>query len=186
MKTSFFVSFHHIAFVWQLHIFPNKLCNELKILYQVLENHEIKWVISIDVPLGIFKYHWMYSTLWKCIHWIFIDKPQLTKNNETVSAKIFDEALLGVTITSSNPTLLSVYWYKSSIHIYGSRYHGGTTSIPSLTIKNVQSADDGTYKCTIDNGVGTASVDINLITWSKYCVTTMTFLYDPDCQERLA
>ncbi|XP_063399781.1 hemicentin-2-like [Mytilus trossulus] len=98
-------------------------------------------------------------------------KPTLTKSNENVSAKISTKFVLGVTITSSTPAPLSVYWYKSSLHISGSRYHGGTSSIPSLTINTVRATDDGTYTCTVYNGVGSASVDINLITWNTPSVS---------------
>ncbi|CAC5364941.1 unnamed protein product [Mytilus coruscus] len=53
----------------------------------------------------------------------------------------------------------------------GSRYHGGTIGIPSLTINNVGATDDGTYTCYIYNGVGQASVDINLFTWNTPSVS---------------
>ncbi|CAC5378523.1 Tyrosine-protein phosphatase non-receptor type 11,Tyrosine-protein phosphatase non-receptor type 13,Tyrosine-protein phosphatase corkscrew,Tyrosine-protein phosphatase non-receptor type 6 [Mytilus coruscus] len=99
------------------------------------------------------------------------NKPALSRNNENVIAKISDNVVLGVTITSSTPALLSVYWYKSSQRISGIRYHGGTTSIPSLTINNVAVTDDGTYTCSISNGVGTASIDMNLFTWNTPSVS---------------
>lgn len=75
--------------------------------------------------------------------------------------------MLGVTITSATPALLSVSWYKDQQQLYGIRYFGGTSNIPSLTINNVTDTDDGTYRCDIYNGVGKASVDINLFTWSE-------------------
>ncbi|CAC5403868.1 TTN [Mytilus coruscus] len=107
---------------------------------------------------------------WLCLL-IFTDKPALSRHNETAIAKISDSVIIGVTITSSTPALLSLRWSKDSQTISGSRYHGGTIGIPSLTINNVGATDDGTYTCYIDNGVGQASVDINLFTWNTPSVS---------------
>lgn len=108
---------------------------------------------------------------------IYIDRPQLIRHNETVLAKISDGVILRVTITSPTPALLYVRWYKDSQYISGNRYYDGTIRKPSLRIISVDATDDGTYTCEIYNGVGRESVDINLFTWSKWNLQTVIVLF---------
>ncbi|VDI15448.1 Hypothetical predicted protein, partial [Mytilus galloprovincialis] len=99
------------------------------------------------------------------------DKPALFRHNETAYAKISENAVLGVTVTSFSPTLLSLVWSKGSQKLSGGRFRGGKISNPILTINTVRATDDGTYTCTIYNGVGTAYVDIILFTWNTPSVS---------------
>ena len=72
-----------------------------------------------------------------------------------------------VTITctvSGTPTQTSVSWRKivngvqTNVNINGnSRYSGGTTNSPSLTITNAELADEGSYICYATNSVGTSN-----------------------------
>ncbi|CAC5377793.1 unnamed protein product [Mytilus coruscus] len=67
------------------------------------------------------------------------------------------------TVTGT-PTQNNVFWRKvvngvqTNVDINGnSRYSGGTTSSPSLTITNTQSSDEGTYVCYASNNIGTSN-----------------------------
>ncbi|KAK3107564.1 hypothetical protein FSP39_017383 [Pinctada imbricata] len=71
----------------------------------------------------------------------------------------------GSTITipcsvSANPSATSVDWYKdasSSALVITGRYSGGTTTTPSLTISSAQLSEEGNYRCSATNAVGTSS-----------------------------
>ncbi|XP_071166173.1 basement membrane-specific heparan sulfate proteoglycan core protein-like isoform X2 [Mytilus edulis] len=67
-------------------------------------------------------------------------------------------------IVTGTPTQTSVFWRKvvngvqTNVDINGnSRYSGGTTSSPSLTITNTQRSDEGIYLCYATNIVGTSN-----------------------------
>ncbi|XP_069115359.1 hemicentin-1-like isoform X2 [Argopecten irradians] len=92
---------------------------------------------------------------------------------------------------SGNPSVTSVAWQRTqngvttTLTITGSKYSGSSTSVPSLTISNVASSDNGNYVCTATNAVGTGTsntvvlavsgtVPSVAISQSSYSVTTGT------------
>lgn len=80
----------------------------------------------------------------------------------------------------SNPAATSVFWTKFTpvegtnsgntvlVDIDGSKYQGGNLNSPSLTIYNLASSDQGSYRCSATNIIGqgdsnyvTLAVDMN-------------------------
>ncbi|XP_052103233.1 hemicentin-1-like [Mytilus californianus] len=103
-----------------------------------------------------------------------------TANSNTITLTVLDlltvnipqssySVLTGQQITipctvAGTPTQTNVFWRKvvngvqTNVVINGnSRYTGGTTATPSLTITNTQSSDEGTYVCFATNSVGTSN-----------------------------
>ncbi|XP_052106688.1 hemicentin-1-like [Mytilus californianus] len=67
-------------------------------------------------------------------------------------------------IVTGTPTQTNVFWRQvvngvpTNVVINGnSRYTGGSTSTPSLTITNTENSDEGTYVCYATNIVGTSN-----------------------------
>ncbi|XP_071181780.1 neuroglian-like [Mytilus edulis] len=94
------------------------------------------------------------------------------QGRKEITAKINEKTILEVEFASKPvPYILSAYWQKDSQNISGERFTIVSVSDPKLTINNVVSDDDGIYTCIVFNGVGTASVDISLFTWSEPSVS---------------
>ncbi|CAG2239189.1 HMCN [Mytilus edulis] len=79
------------------------------------------------------------------------------------SVLIGQQVTIHCTVTGT-PTQTNVFWRKvvngvqTNVDINGnSRYSGGTTSSPSLTITNTQRSDEGIYLCYATNIVGTSN-----------------------------
>ncbi|XP_011314912.1 hemicentin-1 isoform X1 [Fopius arisanus] len=76
----------------------------------------------------------------------------------------------------ANPaTLTSVKWYREGqeLELSSDHYEGGSTDQPSLTVKNSNSTDMGTYKCILTNSVGNSSNDSSI---------DVSILYTPSVQ----
>ncbi|CAC5377805.1 unnamed protein product [Mytilus coruscus] len=87
----------------------------------------------------------------------------VTIPQSSYSVLIGQQLTLPCTVTGT-PTQTNVFWMKvvngvqTNVVINGnSRYTGGTTATPSLTITNAQSSDEGTYVCHATNIVGTSN-----------------------------
>ncbi|VDI12391.1 Hypothetical predicted protein, partial [Mytilus galloprovincialis] len=92
-----------------------------------------------------------------------VDFLTVTIPQSSYSVVIGQQVTIPCTVTGT-PTQTSVFWRKvvngvqTNVDINGnSRYSGGTTSSPSLTIINTQSSDEGTYVCYATNSVGTSN-----------------------------
>lgn len=85
----------------------------------------------------------------------------------------------GLTVTlvcnfNANPPAQSVQWIKlphntdASIHInvtkHDTKYNGSSIHSPSISIHNVQEADEANYLCQVTNAIGTgSSIEIDLV-----------------------
>ncbi|XP_076648932.1 neuromusculin isoform X4 [Halictus rubicundus] len=90
-------------------------------------------------------------------------KPQNITVNETEDILIFCDY-------DANPaTLTNVTWLRDDkkITLTEDHYEGGVTEQTALTVKNASASDMGTYKCILDNTVGTSVsddiVDVNVL-----------------------
>ncbi|XP_076290839.1 neuromusculin isoform X4 [Lasioglossum baleicum] len=82
-------------------------------------------------------------------------KPQNITVNETEDILIFCDY-------EANPaTLTNVTWLRDDkkITLTEDHYEGGITEQTALTVKNASASDMGTYKCILDNKVGTSVSD---------------------------
>ncbi|CAG2194105.1 unnamed protein product [Mytilus edulis] len=87
----------------------------------------------------------------------------VTIPQSSYSVLIGQQVTVSCTVTGT-PTQTNVFWRKvvngvqTNVDINGnSRFTGGTTSSPSLTISNTQRSDEGIYVCYATNIVGTSN-----------------------------
>jgi len=76
-----------------------------------------------------------------------------------------------VCTVQGTPAAQSISWTRNgvSIAIDNSKYTGGNTTNPSLTINNFQSSDAGNYICSATNAAGTSTSRVSsLIYEGKY------------------
>jgi hypothetical protein len=106
---------------------------------------------------------------------VFVDVPVVTVLQLYYSVTLGGTVTLGCTVTAS-PTHTSVQWQRiqngvtSSINLGSNKYSGSTVNSPSLTIINADQNDNGVYRCTASNNVGTgiSSQTTLSVTGSKY------------------
>ena len=67
----------------------------------------------------------------------------------------------------STPAAQSISWTSNgvSIAIDNSKYTGGNTAKPSLTINNFQPSDAGSYVCSATNAAGTSASGVSSLTY---------------------
>lgn len=108
-------------------------------------------------------YYYVIVYMYSCT-----DIPTIETPHSSITAKVSTDVTLAVTVHGTYPQISSVVWTKNgnNIAVSGSKYVGGSVQQPNLTIKSVDVNDDGTYTCTISNGIGYASVDVSLLSWS--------------------
>lgn len=100
-----------------------------------------------------------------------LGRPQVTIPSSSFTAVYGNDITIPCQITGANPGVTAVTWYKvnnqqvSTINIGDpASYSGGTVATPALTIRNVNNADGGFYRCTATNQVGTGqSSDAQLL-----------------------
>ena len=93
---------------------------------------------------------------------LFVDIPVVTISQSTYSTNIGNTITIDCVI-SANPQHSTVYWTKQTPNgntatlnpSTSTKYDGGTLISPSLTINNVDLADEGNYFCHATNAVGT-------------------------------
>jgi hypothetical protein len=76
-----------------------------------------------------------------------------------------------VCTVQSTPAAQSISWTSNgvSIAIDNSKYTGGNTANPSLTINNFQPSDAGSYVCSATNAAGTSTRSVSSLTYGgKY------------------
>jgi hypothetical protein len=95
------------------------------------------------------------------------DIPTIGTPHSNITAMVSTDVTLAVTVGETHPQISSVDWTKNgnNIDVQGRKYIGGSLQQPNLTINRVDVSDDGTYTCTIYNGIGYGSVDISLLSW---------------------
>jgi hypothetical protein len=91
-------------------------------------------------------------------YFFLIDVPSLSIHHETSILKRSVTLICEVTVTVHSPEVTDVFWTKDDrkIDILGSggKYAGGSIDDPSLTIKAVNSNDEGRHQCCASNSVG--------------------------------
>lgn len=88
-----------------------------------------------------------------------------------VSAIAGNSVILTCNVSATYPPVASVTWEFSGSRIDnspGGRYHGGNVSTPSLTITNLQMADQGYYTCSGTNLYDSRHVNVHLIVIGKH------------------
>ena len=108
-------------------------------------------------------YHYVIVYMYFCT-----DIPTIGTPHSSITAKVSTDVTLAVTVHGTYPQISSVVWTKNgnNIDVDGRKYVGGSVQEPNLIIKSVEATDDGTYTCTISNGIGYGSVDVSLLSWS--------------------
>ena len=108
-------------------------------------------------------YHYVIVYMYFCT-----DIPTIGTPHSNITAKFSTDVTLAVIVGGTYPQISSVVWTKNgnNIDVDGAKYVGGSVQTPTLIIKSVEATDDGTYRCTIFNGIGYRSVDVSLLSWS--------------------
>ncbi|XP_033342891.1 neuromusculin isoform X2 [Megalopta genalis] len=102
-------------------------------------------------------------------------RPQNITVNETEDILIFCDY-------EANPaTLTNVTWLRDDkkITLTEDHYEGGITEQTALTVKNATASDMGTYKCILDNKVGT-SVSDDVVEVNVLYKPVVEVIMDPD------
>ncbi|XP_078046874.1 neuromusculin [Augochlora pura] len=102
-------------------------------------------------------------------------RPQNITVNETEDILIFCDY-------EANPaTLTNVTWLRDDkkIILTEDHYEGGITEQTALTVKNASASDMGTYKCILDNKVGT-SVSDDVVEVNVLYKPVVEVIMDPD------
>jgi hypothetical protein len=106
-----------------------------------------------------------YNKIWtSCIVDIyFTDLPTATIALSTYSVTVGGFVTLQCTV-SGNPSVTTVQWTRvlngqSQNVVTGgnTRYSGGSVNSPSLGISNVVNSDEGYYRCSATNSIGTGT-----------------------------
>jgi hypothetical protein len=88
------------------------------------------------------------------------------------SALVFQGSNQQIACTvQGTPAAQTISWTRNgvSIAIDNSKYTGGNTANPSLTINNFQSSDAGSYVCSTTNAAGTLASGVSSLTYGgKY------------------
>ena len=95
------------------------------------------------------------------------DIPAIETLQSSVTAEFLTDVTIAVDIHGTYPPVYSVVWTKNrnKSAVVGWKYVGGSVQEPNLIIKSVEATDDGTYTCTIFNGIGYGSVNVSLLSW---------------------
>ncbi|KAK7459750.1 hypothetical protein BaRGS_00038933 [Batillaria attramentaria] len=114
--------------------------------------------------------------------------PVITYNTTTFGGDLGEDVELPCPI-EANPAFTTVLWYriseltgaKTPISASGNptKYSGGTTAMPALTIRSLTSADSGLYRCAADNNVGRGEgPDISVTVYFAPVVSNGRVRYD--------
>ena len=120
---------------------------------------------------------------------ILVDLPSVTVSDTSYHILKNQNVTLSCTVPTVSPPVLNVSWSLRSsgsssgaiLDIAGNadHYSGGTLATPSLTIIELQDADEGHYTCSATNLVGMGnSTEIFLnVSGSKYMCTWVVLYY---------
>lgn len=90
--------------------------------------------------------------------------PNITTSHRTCMENRSTELIANVFLYEKLPVLNNVFWTKNGEKLdtkgSGGRYHGVTTTEPSLTIFDVNAHDAGSYQLTATNLVGSTKSDV--------------------------
>ncbi|XP_059086618.1 uncharacterized protein LOC131883222 isoform X2 [Tigriopus californicus] len=92
-----------------------------------------------------------------------------------------DEVTISCLVEANPPELKSVRWYQDGQLLSvnnQTKYEGGTSKEPSLTIKSVEKEDIGVYSCVVENEVGVGESD-NISTVDVFYKPKVLLRMDP-------
>lgn len=123
--------------------------------------------------LCIYKHEWYYI--------IFIAIPSVKVVQKFYKIRHGNNVTIDCNITST-PNYINVYWLKTfndlttKVTSHTHRVHGGSVTVPSLTILNIDMNDSGLYTCYAQNLVGTGSSEhANLTVVGSKCFAFILF-----------
>ncbi|TRY71608.1 hypothetical protein TCAL_03134, partial [Tigriopus californicus] len=120
------------------------------------------------------------GAFWKvCIHdndriilsSLVSDAPFVEISPTNITVYESDEVTISCLVEANPPELKSVRWYQDGQLLSvnnQTKYEGGTSKEPSLTIKSVEKEDIGVYSCVVENEVGVGESD-NISTVDVFC-----------------